>query len=120
MYNVMGELPEQARMPMVNEVFDVTPGLQCCVRCGRVLTDRALHDSIEERVLDSIRADHSEWIQADGACQPCLSEYRRLLVNRQTRAEQLREEEAKTMRLPTWVGKIFGRSERNSRSMPVS
>ncbi len=103
----------------MNEVFEVTPGLQCCVRCGRVLTDRALHDSIEERVLDSIRADHSEWVQADGACQPCLGEYRRLLVNRRTRSEQLREEAART-RIPVWLGKMFGRSERTSRVVTAS
>ena len=74
----------------MSEIVSVTPGLQCCLLCGRVLTDRALHDRLEEPVLASIRAEHPEWTGTDGACVPCVRVYRKLLEERVTRAERVR------------------------------
>lgn len=111
----------------MNEMPELTPGLQCCLRCGRVLTDRALHDSMEESMLYAIRARHPEWAQkkADEAsedCQPCLSEYRRLLNDRHTRAELLRAEPGGWML--AWVNRMFGRTTggggRDSSAVPIS
>jgi hypothetical protein len=76
----------------VSENIDLTPGLQCCLRCGRTLTNRALHDALEEPVLASIRAGRVGGVGgAEGECQPCIEEYRSLLNKRQTRAERLLE-----------------------------
>jgi len=101
----------------MNEAAELTPGLQCCLRCGRVLTDRALHDSMEESMLYAIRARHPEWAQetpgeAGGEeCQPCLSEYRRLLSDRQTRAEErLRAAAQPGGWLPLWVNRMLSRA----------
>ncbi|HEY0003637.1 MAG TPA: hypothetical protein VGB17_02415 [Pyrinomonadaceae bacterium] len=91
----------------MNEILDLTPGLQCCLRCGRLLTDRALHDAIEEPVLASIRMAHPEWVGTDEVCQPCLKEYRDLLSERQSRSERLIEEERQ--RRPSWMAKWFSR-----------
>lgn len=76
----------------MNEVSEITPGLQCCLLCGRTLTDRALHDRLEEPIIDAIRLEHPEWAGADGACAPCVSAYRELLAGRLTRTEKLRAE----------------------------
>jgi len=35
--------------------------MQCCLICGRTLTDREVHDALEEQVLKSIRDEHPEW-----------------------------------------------------------
>jgi hypothetical protein len=99
------------RTRAVDEHIDLTPGLQCCLRCGRMLTNRALHDTFEEPVLASIRAkrvggDIGE-NSAAGECQPCIEEYRALLNSRQARAEQTRGE-SRGSRLP-WVGKWLGK-----------
>lgn len=75
----------------MGELLNLTPGLQCCLRCRRLLTDRALHDALEEPVLASIRAGHPEWVGSDGVCQPCVREYRSLLSDRQTRSGRQRE-----------------------------
>jgi hypothetical protein len=77
----------------VKEILDLTPGLQCCLRCRRVLTNRALHDALEEPVLASIRAAHSEINSAD-VCQPCIEEYRNLLKDRETRSGRLSDEDS--------------------------
>lgn len=79
-------------MKEMREMMDVTPGLQCCLLCGRTLTDRALHDRLEEPVINSIRKEHPEWASADGACAPCVNAYRKLLDDRLTRNERLREQ----------------------------
>lgn len=100
-------------MRRVNENIELTPGLQCCLRCGRVLTDRALHDAFEEPVLASIRAGRggssSSSSSAGGECQPCIEEYRALLNKRQTRAAQFVLEEAgggsRLPRVGKWLGK---------------
>ncbi|HEY0405048.1 MAG TPA: hypothetical protein VGC89_04930 [Pyrinomonadaceae bacterium] len=77
----------------MNEILDLTPGLQCCLRCRRVLTNRALHDALEDSVLASIRAAHSGPAESAEVCQPCLEEYRNLLKDRETRSgRQSREE----------------------------
>ncbi len=101
----------------MNEATELTPGLQCCMRCGRVLTDRALHDSMEESMLYAIRARHPEWAQkttgeageASGECQPCLNEYRRLLSDRQTRAERMLAAEPGGW-MPSWVNRMLSRT----------
>lgn len=95
----------------MNENIELTPGLQCCLRCGRVLTDRALHDAFEEAVLASIRAGRgsSSSDSGDGECQPCIEEYRALLNKRQTRAEQFGgASDGGGSRLPR-VGKWLGK-----------
>ena len=58
---------------------DTTPGLQCCVMCGRKLTDRSLHDSLEQAVLAPIRAEHPEWVDANRVCELCIRKYRMIL-----------------------------------------
>ena len=70
------------------EMQELTPGLQCCLRCGRVLTDRALHDAFEEPALESIRAGRAGWAARGEVCRPCLDDYRSLLGERRERAEQ--------------------------------
>ena len=39
------------------------PAFQCCLVCGRTLTDRALRDESEGRVLAAIRSEHPEWAE---------------------------------------------------------
>ena len=85
----------------MSEILELTPGLQCCLRCGRVLTNRILHDALEEPVLASIRAGHSGLESSAEACQPCIEEYRNLLNERQSRSERLLEEDNRS-RLPWW------------------
>lgn len=43
----------------MKDVIEVTPGLQCCLLCGRTLTDRALHDGLEELIINAIRFEQS-------------------------------------------------------------
>ena len=74
----------------MGETAIFTPGLQCCLLCGRTLTDRALHDELEGRVLDAIRAEHPEWVGEGGACAPCTKHYRGILKSRASRAQQLK------------------------------
>lgn len=111
---------------MMGETVVLTPGLQCCLRCGRVLTDRALHDSMEESMLYAIRARHPEWARekkaagvAEGEeetgveCQPCLDEYRRLLGDRQTRAEKHSRAATETRPLwrpSSWINRMLSRT----------
>ncbi|MGB8511023.1 MAG: hypothetical protein WCD76_21815 [Pyrinomonadaceae bacterium] len=83
----------------------ITPGLQCCLLCGRTLTDRALHDALEQPALDAIRAEHPEWSSVDGACQPCVDYYRELLRERMTREERASAPPVK--RRPNWLAKLF-------------
>jgi hypothetical protein len=97
----------------MNEILDLTPGLQCCLRCGRMLTNRALHDAFEEPALASMRAGRvvgGDKISVDGAateCRPCIEEYRNFLSKRQARAERPAEESGAS-RLP-WVEKWLGK-----------
>jgi hypothetical protein len=91
----------------MNEILDLTPGLQCCLRCRRVLTNRALHDALEDSILASIRAAHSDQMDTGEVCQPCIEEYRNLLKDRETRSErQSREEKPQRHSL---LGKWFER-----------
>lgn len=85
---------------------ELTPGLQCCLLCGRTLTDRALHDALEEPVLAAIRAEHPEWSGVDGVCEPCVEHYRRLLRERLTREESTRVQTEP--RRPNWLSRLFG------------
>lgn len=109
MYKMRSETARERRGCDVNENIELTPGLQCCLRCGRTLTDRALHDALEEPVLASIRAGRGGAAAGDtgGECQPCIEEYRDFLNKRQARAAQSAEA-ARGGRLP-WVGKWLGK-----------
>jgi hypothetical protein len=91
----------------MSEIIELTPGLQCCLRCGRVLTNRGLHDALEEPVLASIRAGRTGAEGSAETCQPCLEEYRNLLNGRESRSERLREEDNRS-RLP-WLSRWLGR-----------
>jgi hypothetical protein len=95
----------------LNENIELTPGLQCCLRCGRTLTNRALHDAFEEPALASIRAGRGNSVggSVEGECQPCIEEYRALLNRRQMRAEQLVEESGGSGNRLPWVGKRLGK-----------
>lgn len=108
------------------ETAELTPGLQCCLRCGRIITDRALHDSIEEPALAAIRDEHPEWAAtATGTCQPCVGEYRKLLIDRQTRAGRA-ERTARTgdERPKGWLSalalRVFGKVQNRSYDLAVS
>ena len=103
---------------MTDDNFELAQGMQCCLRCRRVLTDRALHDLVEDSVLHAIGARHPEWATADEECRPCVEEYRRLLSDRQTRSERLREE-SKTP-WPLWVSRMFGSPREESRLVPLT
>ncbi len=93
-------------MSEAREMMSVTPGLQCCLLCGRILTDRALHDRMEEPVINAICSEHPQWANADGTCAPCVSAYRKLLDDRLTRDERLRAE-YESQRLWTRVSRFF-------------
>lgn len=67
----------------------MSTSLQCCLICGRTLTDRALHDELEEAVLATIRAEHPQWVDAGGACEPCAKHYRELLKARLTHVNKI-------------------------------
>ncbi len=109
---------------MMDEIAGLAPGLQCCLRCGRVITNRELHDSIEEPALASIRRSHPEWAAGTTGetCQPCLSEYRKLLSDRQTRSqssvEATRAVSGAGEIAPNWFSalavKLFGRTPKRS------
>ena len=71
----------------MDEGSDITSGLQCCLICGRTVSDRELHDSFEERALASIRAEHPEWAATGVPCAPCVELYRAMLRERAGRAE---------------------------------
>jgi hypothetical protein len=95
----------------MSEILDLTPGLQCCLRCRRVLTDRTLHDALEEPILASIRAEHPEWTRQDEVCLPCIGHYRDLLDERRTRSERLLEAEQQSRR-SSWMTRWFGLDRR--------
>jgi hypothetical protein len=65
------------------------PIMQCCLVCGRTLTNRAAHDALEESVLEAISAEHPEWVNEDGICALCVTHYRELLKARISRSERL-------------------------------
>ncbi len=92
----------------MNEILNLKLGLQCCLLCGRTLTDRALHDQLEESILASIQAEHPEWSDRDGACQPCVQHYRKFLRERMGRAERLQVPARR--RIPRWMIRLLGQS----------
>lgn len=102
------------RIVAVDEILELTPGLQCCLRCRRVLTDRALHDALEEPVLASIRTHYPELASPNQACQPCIEEYRSLLNDRRTRSERVREAERSPR--PLWMNRWLRRGHQSSPS----
>ena len=87
---------------------DTTPGLQCCVMCGRKLTDRSLHDSLEQAVLAAIRAEHPEWVDTNRVCELCIRKYRMILEHRRRRVEEAREKASQ----PTWLACLIQRFRR--------
>lgn len=97
----------------MEEVLEFTPGLQCCIRCGRLLIDRRLHDRLEEPILSAIQNEHPEWVTADGACRPCVSRYREILNDRIRRdEEQQRLTEQKAKQRFAWLSSlksVFGK-----------
>ncbi|MGH9945371.1 MAG: hypothetical protein ACRD9R_23715 [Pyrinomonadaceae bacterium] len=100
------------------QVIDLTPGWQCCLLCGRTLTDRASHDRVEEPVLAAIRAEHPQWAAADGGgCAECLKRYRELLRERATRAEAARVENER--RPASWLLRLFGNAEQEQLNFPA-
>ena len=96
---------------LMSEIMEITFGLQCCLRCGRTLTDRALHDMMEEPVIASIRAEHPEWWGEDEHCQPCVEEYRKLLAGRLTRSEAAATSATERGRAPQWLSRLLNRSK---------
>ena len=60
----------------MSETPTITPGLQCCLPCGRTLTNPELHDAVEEQVLRTIRAEHPEWADESGTCESFVLHYR--------------------------------------------
>ena len=69
----------------MDDEVNITPGTQCCLVCGRTITDRELHDSLEAPALAAIRAEHPEWGVNDGPCEPCAARYRELIRERSAR-----------------------------------
>jgi len=66
------------------------PIMQCCLVCGRTLTNRAAHEALEESVLEAISAEHPEWVNEDGICARCITHYQAFLKARISRSERLR------------------------------
>ncbi|RMG51917.1 MAG: hypothetical protein D6723_09720 [Acidobacteria bacterium] len=56
--------------------------LQCCTICGRTISDRELHEALENHIIDAIGQEHPEWIESDGACSRCVEHYRSILAHR--------------------------------------
>lgn len=93
---------------------------QCCLVCGRTLTDRKAHEALEEQVLKSIRDEHPEWANRSGACEPCISHYRQILKERATREERVlaasrRQWPRFVIVFSTKVISLFGHKEKGSR-----
>lgn len=99
---------------MSEQNAELKQGWQCCLLCGRTLTDRAAHDRLEQPVLAVIRAEHPEWVNESEACAPCVSHYRKLLHERMTRSSSSEEAhvENSVRRLPQWIGGLFARNAR--------
>jgi hypothetical protein len=93
---------------------DIPTGLQCCLFCGRLLTDRVLHDAIEAPALAAFRAVHPELWSADEDCEPCVEEYRNLLEERKTRSERVKAATASWV--PAWLGRLVGRQSNEGES----
>lgn len=93
----------------MNEEFATAP-LQCCLVCGRTITNREQHEALEERVLAAIREAHPDWAEGDGTCSPCVVYYRRLLKDRGARVARRRQRARR--RMPEWMQGLFGRNAR--------
>jgi thioredoxin reductase (NADPH) len=63
-----------------------------------------VHDDLEQRVLAAIRAEHPEWVNADGECKLCIARYRALLKRRALRVEA---ERTKSKRWPRWLASLI-------------
>ena len=85
--------------------MDTSSSLQCCVLCGRMLTDRSLHDDLERAILAAIRSEHPEWVDANGICELCIRKYRMLLEQRRRRVEDAREKAGR----PKWLARLIRR-----------
>ena len=73
---------------MTTQLANAAP--HSCLRCGRVVTKRAQHEELEERVLAAIRAGHPEWDGADAHGGAHVEHYRRLLRLRKSRSARVR------------------------------
>lgn len=77
--------------------------LQCCLLCGRTITEREQHDALEASVLHTIRVEHPEWNEADGVCAACITYYRALLKARVQRADMLPAEQVRKDKRNAWL-----------------
>ena len=68
------------------------PAPHTCQKCGRVVTKREQHEALEERVLETIRAEHPEWVDAADEGDPYVEHYRALLRQRKERSARSRAE----------------------------
>lgn len=86
-------------------MIELTQGLQCCLRCGRVLTDRTLHDLFEDAALEGIRAGRGDGAPDEEVCEPCVRDFRTLLRRRRTRSasQGVREKAGLSSRLAGWL-----------------
>ncbi len=52
-----------------------------CPLCGSAVPTiiRPTHAAAEAWLIERIKHDHPEWLQADGACPRCIDEYRAML-----------------------------------------
>ncbi len=104
-----GRSPSALSQHFMSEIIELTQGLQCCLWCQRTLTNRALHDQLEEPVLALIRTAHPEWSGEEGSSNQCLEAYRKLLADRLIRAEGLAAS-ANDHRVPGWFSRLLGRN----------
>ncbi len=74
-----------------------------------MLTERALHDDLEDRVLAAIISEHPEWVEASGECKQCITQYRELLKRREDRAVAEREKQSRKRR---WLSLLIERFKR--------
>ena len=64
-----------------------------------------MHDDLEHAVLGAIRAEHPEWVDANGICELCISKYRMILEQRRKRVEEAREKSSQ----PTWLARLINK-----------
>ena len=49
-----------------------------CSLCGSQVHEefRTLHEDAEQWLISRIKRHHPEWVSSDGACGPCIEEFR--------------------------------------------
>lgn len=50
-----------------------------CPICRRLISEDRLesHMRIEQTLIESIKRENPDWVEADGACPQCVNHYRR-------------------------------------------